>query len=294
MDPQFNTGGGGLTMPPLPPPPQPPQPPPPQQQQQQRPIGGNPRYGVKYRAYTDEDMRKAAHAILDEGMSLRRASMTFNVPKTTLAERMGDKRPRLVPPSQPPATAIANRNGNGSSGSSTIRGGADGNKKRPPPPTRYTWTEAEMEQAVEAVQAGGESVREVARRFGVPPSNLNSRTRGRQPKDLKGEVSRLTLKQESLLADWASAQGALGFPPSKDEVYDLAERVMRKTAADGGSGGGGGDNNKKLGKQVGILVAGDFFFFVHLFILLVFSGLKSGYFLAGPREPPRCSISGIC
>ncbi len=204
----------------------------------------SPRYGVKYRAYTEEDMRKAAQAIMEEGMSLRKASVMFNVPKTTLAERMGDRRSRLLPP---------RKNAGGGGG-----GGGGGEDKRPTT-TRYTWTEAEMEQAVEAVQAG-EKVREAARRFGVPASNLNSRTRGREPKDLKGEVSRLTLKQESLLADWASAQGALGFPPTKDDVFDLAERVLRR------SGGGGSSNsnrdsnsnsssssstsdNKKLGKQ---------------------------------------------
>ena len=105
--------------------------------------------------------------------------------------------------------------------------------------TRYTWTEAEMAQAERAVQ-GGESVRAAARRFGVPPSSLNSRTRGREPRDLKGDVSRLTLKQESLLAEWASAQARLGFPPAKDDVFDLAERVLRRSAPDG---------RTKLGKQ---------------------------------------------
>ncbi|RYP89493.1 hypothetical protein DL770_004363 [Monosporascus sp. CRB-9-2] len=188
---------GGLTMPP--PPPEPPQP---------QKILGNPRSGIKYRDYTEEDMENAARAIM-EGMPLRRASVTFNVPRTTLAERMGNKRPKLPP--------------------------RDPKDKRHV--TRHNWTEADMEQAIEAVRAGTH-VREAARRFGVPPSNLNSRTRGRQPKELRGEVSRLTLKQESLLADWATAQGALGFPPTKDEVFDLAERVMLKSGTD-----------KKLGRQ---------------------------------------------
>jgi hypothetical protein len=80
------------------------------------------------------------------------------------------------------------------------------------------------------------SISEAARKFGLPVSSLNARKRGRTPRNLKGEVSRLTLQQESLLADWASAQGALGFPLHKDELFSLAERVLQKQGADRGLG----------------------------------------------------------
>ncbi|KAI8631160.1 hypothetical protein F5Y19DRAFT_23070 [Xylariaceae sp. FL1651] len=176
------------------------------------PLLGNPRSGIKYRSYTEEDMVAAARAITEEGMSLRQASVKYNVPKTTLAERLGDKRPRLPP--------------------------RKGSESRPTV-TRYTWSEADMEKALAAIQQGSvSSIGEAARQFGVPASSLNARKRGRTPRDLKGELSRLTLQQESLLADWAAAQAALGFPPTKDEVFSLAERVLQKQGAD-----------RKLGKQ---------------------------------------------
>lgn len=168
------------------------------------------RTGAKYRAYTEEDMARAEEAITEAGMSLRQASVRFSVPKTTLAERLGDRRPRPPP-----------------------RKSDEENKQR----TRYHWSEADMASAVEAVQ-NGDKVGEAARRFGVPSSHLNARTRGRAPKDLRSEQSRLTLRQESLLADWASAQGALGCPPTKNELFSLADRVLKKQGSD-----------KKLGKQ---------------------------------------------
>lgn len=155
-------------------------------------------------------MARAEQAITEEGLSLRQASSRFNVPKTTLAERLGDRRPKPPP-----------------------RKSDEENKQR----TRYQWTEADMASAIEAVR-NGDKVGDAARRFGVPPSHLNSRTRGRAPKDLRGELSRLTLRQESLLADWASAQCALGCPPTKDQLFNLADRVLKKQGSD-----------KKLGKQ---------------------------------------------
>ncbi|KAF3068390.1 hypothetical protein GL218_08399 [Daldinia childiae] len=168
------------------------------------------RSGAKYRAYSEDDMARAEQAIAEEGLSLRQASIRFNVPKTTLAERLGDKRPRPPP-----------------------RKSDEENKQR----TRYQWAETDMASAIEAVQ-NGDKIGEAARRFGVPPSHLNARTRGRAPKNLRSELSRLTLRQEGLLADWATAQSALGCPPTKNELFGLAERVLEKQGSD-----------KKLGKQ---------------------------------------------
>lgn len=175
-----------------------------------RKLTGSRRAGIKYKSYTQEEFENAMRAVQQGEMSLRKASMKFNVPKTTLAEKLGDSCPNLPPLGAKKSNKIG---------------------------TRYTWTEAEMAQAIAAVQDGA-TVSDAARQFGVPPSNLNSRTRGREPKDLKGEVTRLTLKQESLLVNWASAQCELGFPPTKDEIYELAEKVLKKNGSD-----------KSLGKQ---------------------------------------------
>lgn len=168
------------------------------------------RAGLKYKSYNAEDFEAAMKAVQQDGMSLRKASMAFNVPKTTLAEKLGDSCPKL------PALVVKESQKLG---------------------TRFTWNEEEMVQAIAAVQAGT-TVSEAARQFGVPPSNLNSRTRGRPAKELKVEFARLTLKQEKLMVDWAAAQCELGFPPTKDQIYELAHKVLQKS----GSG-------KILGKQ---------------------------------------------
>lgn len=175
-----------------------------------RQLTGSRRAGIRYKAYSQEDFERAMRAVREEGMSLRKASMTYNVPKTTLAEKLGDNCPNLPPLQATRKNRIA---------------------------TRYTWTEADMEAAVAAVAAGSHAS-EAARQFGVPYSNLNSRTRGRPPRELKADLARLTLKQENLLVDWAHAQCELGFPPTKDQVYELASKVMEKS-----------NPGQKLGKQ---------------------------------------------
>ncbi|KAI1482235.1 hypothetical protein F4774DRAFT_372203 [Daldinia eschscholtzii] len=158
-------------------------------------LSTHPRSGSKYRAYSEDDMARAEQAITQEGLSLRQASIRFSVPKTTLAERLGDKRPKPPP-----------------------RKSDEENKLR----TRYQWTESDMANAVEAVQ-NGDKIGEAARRFGVPASHLNARTRGRAPKNLRSELSRLTLRQEGLLADWATAQSALGCPANWMRRYPQIE-----------------------------------------------------------------------
>jgi hypothetical protein len=175
-----------------------------------RQLSGSRRAGIRYKAYTPEDFERAMRAVREEGMSLRKASMTYHVPKTTLAEKLGDSCPNLPPLQATRKNRIA---------------------------TRYTWTEADMEQAIAAVAAGTHAS-EAARQFGVPYSNLNSRTRGRPPRELKADLARLTLKQENLLVDWAHAQCELGFPPTKDQIYELASKVLDKSST-----------GQKLGKQ---------------------------------------------
>jgi hypothetical protein len=175
-----------------------------------QPLAGSRRAGIRYKAYSAEDFERAMRAVKEEGMSLRKASMTYNVPKTTLAEKLGDACPNLPPLQATRKNRIA---------------------------TRYTWTEADMEKAVAAVSAGTHAS-EAARKFGVPYSHLNSRARGRPPRELKADLARLTLKQENLMVDWASALCQLGFPPTKDQIYDLASAALRKNGVD-----------QKLGRQ---------------------------------------------
>lgn len=97
-----------------------------------------------------------------------------------------------------------------------------------------------MTRAVDPVQncSSRLSVVAAARQFGVPYSNLNSRIRGRQPKALRAELSRLTFRQEKLLAEWARIQAELGVPPSREDIYGLAERVLHRSG-----------QAKRLGRQ---------------------------------------------
>ncbi|KAK8030951.1 transposase-like protein [Apiospora arundinis] len=167
----------------------------------------------RYRSDNAEDVQRAIHAVRQDGMSLRKAAVSFNVPKTSLADRLGENRP-----SPPPL--ISHQPGG--------RGRVY---------TRFTWTEDDVTKAMRAIEAGT-GTSQAAKQFGVPFTILNARIRGQKPRVLKKETAKLTMNQEMLMAQWAGAQCDLGFPPSKDEIYDLANRLMLKNGAD-----------KSLGKQ---------------------------------------------
>ncbi|KAI3321316.1 hypothetical protein HD806DRAFT_205219 [Xylariaceae sp. AK1471] len=114
-----------------------------------------------------------------EACRIRKTSITYSVPKSTLSEGLGDKRPSMPPLKGGEARYLA---------------------------TRHAWSEADMRKALAAIQQSTvSSISEAARQFSVPASSLNARERGRTPRNLKGELSRLILQQESLLADWAFA-----------------------------------------------------------------------------------------
>ncbi|KAK8066513.1 hypothetical protein PG997_013260 [Apiospora hydei] len=167
----------------------------------------------RYRSYNAEDVQRAIQAVRHDGMSLRKAAILFNVPKTSLADRLGEDRP-----SPPPL--ISHQPGG--------RGRVY---------TRFTWTEDDVAKAMLAIEAGT-GTSQAAKQFGVPFTILNARIRGHKPRVLKKETAKLTMNQEQLLAQWAGAQCELGFPPSKEEIYDLANRVMQKNGA-----------GKSLGRQ---------------------------------------------
>ncbi|KAK8111356.1 uncharacterized protein PG998_007813 [Apiospora kogelbergensis] len=128
-------------------------------------------------------------------MSLRQAAQQFNIPKSTLADRLGSHRPK-----PPPLNSLQ-------------PGGR--------------WTEDDVAKAMLAIEAGT-GVSQAAQQFGVPRTVLHSRARGRKPRPRKNMTAKLTMKEEMLVAQWAGAQCDLGFPPSTDEIYNLANKVMQK------------------------------------------------------------------
>ncbi|KAK8037993.1 hypothetical protein PG994_014760 [Apiospora phragmitis] len=161
----------------------------------------------RYRSYNDEDVQRAIHAVRQDGMSLRKAAISFNVPKTSLADRLGQDCP------SPPPLVSHQPGGRGRVY------------------TRFTWTEDDVAKAMLAIEAGS-GTSQAAKQFGVPFTILHARIRGHKPRVLKKETAKLTMNQERLLAQWAGAQCELGFPPSKEDIYDLANRVVQKNGTD--------------------------------------------------------------
>ncbi|KAK7935614.1 hypothetical protein PG985_001109 [Apiospora marii] len=161
----------------------------------------------RYRSYNAEDFERAIHAVRQDGISLRKAAKLFNVPKTSLADRLGGNRP------SPPPLISQQRGGRGRVY------------------TRITWTADDIARAMLAIEVGT-GTSQAPKQFGVPFTILNARIRGHNPRALKKETAKLTMNQEQLLAQWAGAQCELGFPPLKEDIYDLANRVMQKNGAD--------------------------------------------------------------
>lgn len=85
--------------------------------------------------------------------------------------------------------------------------------------------------------ADGAGPRQAARHHGDPVGALGATKPGRQPSLPRSSTVRLTLAEERVIAAWAVALMELGVPPSKDEIYTLASRVVRKRC------------DKVLGKQ---------------------------------------------
>ncbi|KAH9232354.1 hypothetical protein K456DRAFT_380700 [Colletotrichum gloeosporioides 23] len=76
------------------------------------------------------------------------------------------------------------------------------------------YTENEINQAL-ADMANGISARNASRRWGVPRSTLQDRTKGAQQRAAAFEdLQRLSHTQEAKLASWVQIQADLGLPPT--------------------------------------------------------------------------------
>ncbi|KAK1846911.1 hypothetical protein CCHR01_10426 [Colletotrichum chrysophilum] len=91
-------------------------------------------------------------------------------------------------------------------------------------PSQYT--ENEINQAL-ADMANGISARNASRRWGVPRSTLQDRTKGAQQRAAAFEdLQRLSHTQEAKLASWVQIQADLGLPPTHQQVKDFAQRIL--------------------------------------------------------------------
>ncbi|KAI8965143.1 hypothetical protein F5Y11DRAFT_344861 [Daldinia sp. FL1419] len=162
-------------------------------------LSGDPGSGAKHRRYSEDDMASAERVVLHESLSLRQASKLFNVPRTTLAKQLGDKRSKPSPYKTDEVNILR---------------------------TRRKCAETDMKSTIEAVQNREKAIK-VAKRLGVPYSHLNARVCDREPKDLRNERCQLTPKQEDLLAGLAAIRSELGCPATKNEIFTIAELVLR-------------------------------------------------------------------
>ncbi|KAF4433191.1 hypothetical protein CFRS1_v010509 [Colletotrichum fructicola] len=88
------------------------------------------------------------------------------------------------------------------------------------------YTENEINQAL-ADMANGISARNASRRWGVPRSTLQDRTKGAQQRAAAFEdLQRLSHTQEAKLASWVQIQADLGLPPTHQQVKDFAQRIL--------------------------------------------------------------------
>ncbi|KAF5504879.1 hypothetical protein CGCF413_v004529 [Colletotrichum fructicola] len=89
-----------------------------------------------------------------------------------------------------------------------------------------SYTENEINQAL-ADMANGISARNASRRWGVPRSTLQDRTKGAQQRAAAFEdLQRLSHTQEAKLASWVQIQADLGLPPTHQQVKDFAQRIL--------------------------------------------------------------------
>jgi hypothetical protein len=100
------------------------------------------------------------------------------------------------------------------------------------------YTEDALQAAIDATKAGA-SIKSTARNYGIPESTLRGRLAGRRRQiHAHGSQQKLSPVQEAELANWALVQGALGLPPTHQQIRSFACRVVEA----GGSTEGLGKN----------------------------------------------------
>ncbi|KAM5344602.1 hypothetical protein ACJ41O_013137 [Fusarium nematophilum] len=89
------------------------------------------------------------------------------------------------------------------------------------------YTEYQMEQAIDQAVATGNAKR-AAIDWDVPRSTLQSRLKGREPKNKAyWHMQRLSPTQEKHLSDWILAQLALGLAPTHNQLREFAQRIVK-------------------------------------------------------------------
>ena len=89
------------------------------------------------------------------------------------------------------------------------------------------WTDSQMEQALQAVVAGGASIRRAALDYHVPKSSLGDRVSGRTvPGTKSGPPPYLNAMEEGELVQFLSRCASIGYGKSRKEVLPLVQSVL--------------------------------------------------------------------
>ena len=91
------------------------------------------------------------------------------------------------------------------------------------------WSDESMLQAMNAVREGTMGANAAAKTFGVPPSTLKDRISGRVKHGTKsGPTPYLTDAEEKELVDFLKQSAAMGCGKTKEEVFSILERALKK------------------------------------------------------------------
>ena len=100
----------------------------------------------------------------------------------------------------------------------------------PPPKRRYRdWTDEDMQDALQAVNEEGKSIRWASRFFSVPKSTLTDHIRGRWNSDKYGRKTELTEEEETVLADYIKYMASINQPLSIQAVKAFAWVLVKKS-----------------------------------------------------------------
>ena len=100
---------------------------------------------------------------------------------------------------------------------------------RQPRRKQRLWAEADMAEAVNAVQSGSMKTREAAASFRVPRSTLQSRVSGKYNAEVRpGRKPLLSKEDEVKLCDFAANRAAMGFGFGRSQFFKHAGDLSKK------------------------------------------------------------------
>ncbi|WAR04989.1 hypothetical protein MAR_020358 [Mya arenaria] len=148
------------------------------------------------KSYDDEALENAVSAVLQKGMSIRKAALEFGIPSSTLNERCHQTGPRNEEYQH-----------------------------------KKTYGDEAFENAVSAVLQKGMSIRKAALEFGIPPTTLHERLKRKDPTDSiarkVGWQKDFSNNQEECLAELLLYMAAHGLPATRKMLRDRVKELLQ-------------------------------------------------------------------